>query len=104
MEAERESKKFTLTPEKNVLKQIREAFGYTQEEFASAIGSARRTISRYETGEREPVFSLSQIKKLQKLLFALGLDFQDLPDDWNVTIKVAEDSQCPKEKVGSSKK
>lgn len=101
MEVEQKDAKFTFNKQTNVLKQIREALGYTQEEFAFTLGATRRSISRYETGKYDPTFSLSQIKKLQVLLFKLGLDFQDLPDDWNVQIKVEKPSAPKKEKVGA---
>lgn len=82
-----ESVKFKLKADENALKQVREALGLTQEEFASVIGAARRSIVRYENGQRLPTFTLPQIKALQQQLRKLELDFEDIPDDWNVKIK-----------------
>lgn len=101
MEVEQKDTKFTFNNQKNVLKQIREALGYTQREFASLICISSSSIERYETGKRDPTLTLPQIKKLQLLLFRLGLDFQDLPDDWNVQIKVEKPSEPKREKVGA---
>jgi DNA-binding XRE family transcriptional regulator len=78
---------FKLQSSENVLKQVRLALDMTQKEFAIAIGIAERSMTRYENGLREPVFTLAQIKALQLQLLKLGLDFQDLPDNWNVEIK-----------------
>lgn len=78
---------FKINCRENVLKQVRIALGMTQKEFAIAIGIAERSMTRYENGYREPVFTLSQIKALQLHLWKLGLDFQDLPDDWNAIEK-----------------
>ena len=36
------------------IKEIRERYGLTQEEFGKRIGSARNTIANYETGNRNP--------------------------------------------------
>jgi transcriptional regulator with XRE-family HTH domain len=101
MEAVRKSTKLKLNSQENVLKQLRKALGYTQREFAFALNTTHRTLVRYELGQRDPVLSLSQIKKLQLLLFKLGLDFQDLPDDWNIQIKIDRVDECQKEKVGA---
>lgn len=101
MKVKQEGAKFTFNNRINVLKQIREALGYTQREFVVHTGISLRSIVRYELGQREPVFSLPQIKKLQRLLFKLGLDFQDLPDDWNIQVKLDKASECQKEKVGA---
>jgi putative transcriptional regulator len=75
---------FKLRSSENVLKQIRIALGMTQKEFAIAIKMGERSMTWYENGYREPVFTLSQIKALQLQLRRLGLDFQDLPDNWNL--------------------
>ena len=73
-------KKVKLDLQKNVLKQIRQALGLTQLELANLLGVSRRSISRWELGERELQLSLPQIKALHFLLAELGLTFGDLPD------------------------
>ncbi|MGL5877326.1 MAG: helix-turn-helix domain-containing protein [Xenococcaceae cyanobacterium] len=78
---------FKFQSSENVLKQVRLALDMTQKEFAIAIGIGERSMTRYENGLREPMFTLAQIKALQLQLLKLGLDFQDLPDNWNVEIK-----------------
>lgn len=40
----------------NIFKTLRQASGYTQQEFADKIGISRSTIGMYETGAREPDF------------------------------------------------
>lgn len=82
-----ESGKFKLREGENVLRQVRKALGMTQEEFALAIGAGVRSLIRYENGQRLPTFTLPQIKMLQQQLRKLELDFEDIPDDWNVKIK-----------------
>lgn len=48
-----------------ILRQIREASGLTQAEAANKLGIAVMTLSRYESGEREPRASdLCQMAKL----------------------------------------
>jgi putative transcriptional regulator len=78
---------FKLNGRENILRQIRLALGLTQEEFGKLFCVGRLTIIRWENGQREPTFTLPQIKALQLELLKLGLDFQDLPDNWNVEIK-----------------
>lgn len=82
-----ESRKFKLRADENVLKQVRKALGMTQEKFALVIGVGCRSLIRYENGQRLPTFTLPQIKALQQQLRKLELDFEDIPDDWNVKIK-----------------
>ena len=36
------------------LKELRKAYGYTQDTLADAIGTTRQTYSHYETGKRTP--------------------------------------------------
>lgn len=82
-----ESVKFKLSADENALRQIRKALKITQEDFALIIGADRRSIIRWENGQTVPMFTLPQIKKLQQQLRKLELDFEDIPDDWNVKIK-----------------
>jgi DNA-binding XRE family transcriptional regulator len=76
-----ETLKVKLVNGENVLKQIRQALGMSQEEFAQAIGATQRSIVRWEKGHTSPLFSISQIKALKREMKKLGLDIEDLPDD-----------------------
>ncbi|MBD2069537.1 helix-turn-helix transcriptional regulator [Leptolyngbya sp. FACHB-671] len=62
------------------LKKLREELGMSQEEFARQIGTSARTISRWETGDSVPSFTIAQMKALDELLKANGKSLQDLPD------------------------
>jgi putative transcriptional regulator len=77
------SVKVKLNPKENPLKQIRQALGLTQCEFAKALGTYQKTIVRWEKGETKPMFTIAQIKALQREMDKIGLDFRDLPDDLN---------------------
>ena len=56
--------------------------GLSQEAFARQIGTSARTISRWETGDSVPSFTIAQIKALDELLQAHGKTLQDLPDSF----------------------
>jgi len=71
-----------LKPEENPLKQIRQALGMTQCEFAKALGTYQKTVVRWEKGETKPMFSVPQIKALQREMWKVGLEWQDLPDEF----------------------
>ncbi|MFQ3618990.1 MAG: helix-turn-helix transcriptional regulator [Cyanobacteriota bacterium] len=62
------------------LKKLREEFGMSQEEFARHIGTSARTISRWETGDSVPSFTIAQMKALYALLETHGKNIKDLPD------------------------
>lgn len=69
-----------------VLRRLRETAGLTQAELARQIPDKTRTktlnqsaISRWESGEDEPELTIPQMKALCK---ALGIAFEDLPDDF----------------------
>ena len=64
------------------LKQLRDDFGMSQEEFGRTIGISLRTVSRWEAGVNIPSFTLPQLKALDKLLKAHGKTIQDLPDSF----------------------
>ena len=66
--------------EKLNLKLIRKILGLTQEELAEAIGVSVRTISRCETGETEPVFTVAQMKRFNRVIRQAGHELDDLPD------------------------
>lgn len=64
------------------LKQIREKAKLTQQDLASKLGVAERTISRWETGTSPAALTAYQWKTLYKeVLSPLGIDFLDVPDD-----------------------
>lgn len=63
----------------SVIKQIREGLGMNQEEFAVAVGVRAHSVYRWETGLREPNFTISQMQSFEKLLKKLGLKLSDLP-------------------------
>jgi putative transcriptional regulator len=75
--------KVKLNPEENPLKQIREALGLSQRDFAKTLGTYQKTVNRWENGQTKPMFSIAQVKALQREMRKLGLDFEDLPDDLN---------------------
>lgn len=50
------------------LKQLREEFGMSQEEFARHIGTSARTVSRWEAGDNIPTFTIAQMKALDRLM------------------------------------
>ncbi|MGD1904438.1 MAG: helix-turn-helix domain-containing protein [Leptolyngbyaceae cyanobacterium] len=69
----------------SVVKWIRELFSMSQQEFASWLGIAISTVSRWENGKGEPMFTPRQWKLITDKLHDLGYSIQDLPDDWRVT-------------------
>lgn len=73
--------KVKLVEGENALKQIRQALGMSQRKFAEALGTYQKTIVRWENGETKPMFSVPQMKALQKAMREIGLDVTDLPDD-----------------------
>lgn len=76
--------KVKLDSKENILKQIRQALGISQEEFAKRLGVNRSSVARWETGyTKDASFTLRQIKALEKEIGKIGLSFADLPDDLN---------------------
>ena len=65
------------------MKTIRELLQMSQQEFASWLGIAVSTVSRWERGIGTPVFTASQFKMLMRELGRLGYSLDDLPDDLN---------------------
>lgn len=63
------------------LKTIRELLEMSQQDFASWLGLAVSTISRWERGIGQPVFTVKQFKQLLAALEDLGYSLKDLPDD-----------------------
>jgi transcriptional regulator with XRE-family HTH domain len=69
-------------PGESPLKAIRERLGYSQQEFASKIGVAASTVSRWETGRTPATLTLPQIKALAREIREIGLTVENLPDDF----------------------
>ena len=77
-----DDKNLNFNPDVPTLKQLRERLGLTQEDFGKALGIARNTISRYESGRHKQItFTISQVKRLVELMEQAGLSIKDLPDD-----------------------
>lgn len=53
--------------------------GLTQDELAKAVGIARNTVSRYETGDTKPSFDM--VVKLAKIL---NINLIELIDDYKI--------------------
>ena len=68
--------------EESPLKKLREEMGMSQEDFARRIGTSARTISRWETGDSVPSFTIAQMKALETLLLEHGKVLKDLPDSF----------------------
>jgi transcriptional regulator with XRE-family HTH domain len=64
-------------------KDLRERSGMTQREFGEYLNFSPRSITRYEKKEREPVFTVGQVKRLTSLLKRLNLKLTDLPDKFS---------------------
>lgn len=68
--------------EESPLKKLREEIGLSQEGLARKLGTSARTISRWETGDSVPSFTIAQMKALDALLQEYGKALQDLPDSF----------------------
>lgn len=77
-----EKRETRYTEGESPLKNFRIELGMSQEEFARAIGTTARTISRWEAGDTEPTFTVAQIKAFERLLASRGKTIQDLPDSF----------------------
>lgn len=66
------------------MKTIRELLGLTQQEFATKLGVAVSTVSRWENGKTNPQFTVGQFKVLLKALRPYKLGLKDLPDDMRI--------------------
>jgi transcriptional regulator with XRE-family HTH domain len=58
---------------------LRQAAGLTQQELAEILGVNRATVSLWENGRQVPQLTISQVKRLCS---ALGVQLDDLPDDF----------------------
>ncbi|MGF1571241.1 MAG: helix-turn-helix transcriptional regulator [Nodosilinea sp.] len=72
----------TADMEESPLKKLREEMGMSQEDLARRIGTSGRTISRWETGDSVPSFTIAQMKALDALLMEHGKSLSDLPDSF----------------------
>lgn len=62
------------------LRKLRDEFEMSQEDFGRSIGVTARTVSRWESGDSDPTFTVPQIKALATLLESKGKSIHDLPD------------------------
>ncbi|TVQ11238.1 MAG: XRE family transcriptional regulator [Leptolyngbya sp. DLM2.Bin27] len=76
------TRQITAEMEESPLKKLREEMGMSQEDLARRIGTSARTISRWETGESVPSFTIAQIKALDALLAEQGKSIKELPDSF----------------------
>ena len=78
-----ETKKFPVgdSPVKTIREDLLEM---SQQEFASWLGIAMSTVSRWENGKGKPMFTPGQFKMLIEKLETLGYQLKDLPDDWSI--------------------
>ncbi|WP_017297793.1 helix-turn-helix domain-containing protein [Nodosilinea nodulosa] len=76
------ARQLTADMEESPLKKLREEMGMSQEDFARRIGTSARTISRWETGDSVPSFTIAQMKALDALLLEHGKALKDLPDSF----------------------
>ena len=79
-----------LQPGEAPLKTIREALGYSQQEFATKLGLSTSSISRWERGLAEATFNVRQMKRLVAELRTLGLTIENLPDDVGPPLKLSQ--------------
>ncbi|BAQ65565.1 hypothetical protein GM3709_2330 [Geminocystis sp. NIES-3709] len=71
----RKPAKFQKTPE--IIKLIRVSLGYTQQDFGVFLGTQSTTVSRWETGKNQPIFTQDQVNLLDYELKKLGVDLFD---------------------------
>jgi DNA-binding transcriptional regulator YiaG len=64
------------------LKRLRDELGMSQEEFARYIGTSARTVSRWESGDTMPNFTIRQMKAMERLLKSIDKTLSDLPDSF----------------------
>lgn len=73
----------TIEVGESPLKAIRNLLGMSQQQFASSLGLAVSTISRWERGQGSPMFTPSQFKVMLSALKEHGVSLSELPDDWS---------------------
>ena len=69
------------------VKKIRELLGLSQQQFATLLGIAISTVSRWENRKGTPMFTPGQFKILLRALEPHGVTLEDLPDDLKGTAK-----------------
>jgi transcriptional regulator with XRE-family HTH domain len=67
--------------EESHLKKLREELEMSQEDLARSLGVSSQTISRWELGKNVLMFTVKQMKALEKLLASIGRSICDLPDN-----------------------
>lgn len=60
-----------------IIKLIRVSLGYTQQEFGVMLNTQSTTVSRWETGKNQPLFTQEQIELLDYELKKFGIDIFD---------------------------
>lgn len=60
-----------------IVKLIRVSLGYTQQEFGVLLNTQSTTVSRWETGRNQPVFTQEQIEILNTKLKKIGVNIFD---------------------------
>lgn len=63
------------------VKVIRDHLDMSQQQFASFLGIAVSTVSRWERGQGTPAFTPGQFKVLLAELRQKGIELEQLPDD-----------------------
>lgn len=75
-------KQVHLDLKRPVLIQLLEAWNITYVDFSRRLGINRQTLFQYRKGTRQLTLNTQQIKTLNKMLSDVGLNFEDLPDNW----------------------
>jgi DNA-binding transcriptional regulator YiaG len=76
-----ENSGFIFRDDVNVVQQIREAIGLDRKEFAELMGVDYDTIWGWETGRRQPKFTVQQVKILLQHAKRSNIDLSNIPDN-----------------------
>jgi transcriptional regulator with XRE-family HTH domain len=76
-----ENSDFVFRNDVNVVQQIREAIGLDRKEFAELMGVDYDTVWGWETGRRQPKFTVQQVKVIWHYAKRLNIDLSDIPDN-----------------------
>ena len=71
-----------ITSDQSVLPQIIKPLGLNYRQFARRIGVSINNLDNYRYGRRQCKFTTAQWKALHILFDEVGLQIEDLPDDW----------------------
>jgi transcriptional regulator with XRE-family HTH domain len=74
----------------SVLRQIREALGLSRTQFGAKIEVEANTVGTWETGRRQPTFTIPQMIAFAKLLKQVKIDLAEFPYD---TLGVLEEDE-----------